>query len=59
MGETEIVLEEEKRKNPIGVLFRAEWESLGDRKGKFITYMTFFFIAAGIALLNPLVVGFL
>ncbi len=49
--------EEKKRKNPILVLFKSEWENLGPKKGTYLLYMTFFLIAVGISLFTPLVIG--
>ena len=49
--------DKEKRKNPIGILIRNEWENLGSKKKTYILYMIFFLIASGISLLTPLVVG--
>jgi len=48
---------EKKRKNPIKVLMKAEWEHLGDRRPMFMLYMFFFTIAGLISLMTPLVIG--
>jgi len=47
----------EKRKNPIGILIRNEWENLGSRKKNYVIYMFFFFLASIMTLLSPLVIG--
>ncbi|MCR4284829.1 MAG: ABC transporter ATP-binding protein/permease [archaeon] len=49
--------ETKNRKNPLWILVKTEWQSLGKRKPIFFLYMTLFVIAGAISLLNPLVVG--
>jgi ATP-binding cassette, subfamily B, bacterial len=48
---------EKKKVNPLILVLKSEWAHLGDRKGKFILYMSLFVIAGLIQLMSPLVIG--
>ncbi|MFH1451739.1 MAG: ABC transporter ATP-binding protein [archaeon] len=48
---------EEKKDNPIAILYKNEWKNLGNLKKRYIIYMIFFFVAAGVSLITPLVIG--
>ena len=47
----------ENKKNPLIKVLSTEWEHLGNRKKKFIFYISLFAIAGAIELMIPLVIG--
>ena len=51
--------EESKKKNPLWNLYREEWKHLGSRRKHFIGYTLLFVVANIIALMNPLVIGWI
>ncbi len=46
-----------KQVNPLVLVLKSEWEHLGNRKKKFVLYMSLFVIAGLIQLMSPLVIG--
>jgi len=47
----------DKKINPLFLMLKSEWEHLGNRKNKFILYMSLFVVAGLISLMSPLVIG--
>lgn len=49
----------DKKVNPLILVLKSEWEHLGNRKKKFVIYMSLFVIAGLIYLMNPLIIGYI
>jgi len=46
-----------KKQNPLILVLKSEWENLGNRKKRFVFYLSLFVIAGAIHLMSPLVIG--